>query len=257
LNACGGGICGQGTSTITITGVPALQGITYTAIPDRINTASYLIAAAACGGEVTLTNTIPEHNANLISKLVKAGCNIKTDGDKIAITHHTVGLPRRYAPRNDRRALSLRPKGSPMRTPQAKQSQGSIHTAPYPGFPTDIQSQFAVLLSLSKGTSTITENLFENRFKYVPELQKLGAKICIKDKSATITGVKKLNASSEEKQPLVLTASDLRGGVALVIAALAATGTSVIHNAEYIYRGHAAIERDLVALGANIIRVDE
>ena len=246
LNACGAMICGHGTSTITITGVAALHGTTYTAIPDRINTASYLIAAATCGGEVTLTNTVAEHNANLINKLVKAGSNIKIDGDKITITHHTLGLPR-YA-RNDRRTPSLRA--------VAKQSQISIHTSPYPGFPTDIQSQLAVFLATRRGTSTITENLFENRFKYVPELQKLGSKICVKDKSVIITGVKKLNASSDERLPLALTASDLRGGVALVIAALAAKGTSIIHNAEYIYRGHAAIERDLVALGANIIRVD-
>jgi len=229
LNACGAMICGHGTSVITIAGVPALQGTTYTAIPDRINTASYLIACAVCGGDVILTNTIPEHNANLINKLAKSGCLITMDSDKINI--HTP---------------SPRPK-----------ALTTIHTAPYPGFPTDIQSQLAVLQAISKGTTTITENLFENRFKYVPELQKLGAKICIKDKSAIITGVKQLNASSDEKQPLVLTASDLRGGVALVIAALAATGTSIIHNAEYIYRGHAAIERDLVALGANIIRVDD
>ena len=228
LCACGAMICGQGTSTITIAGVPALHGTTYTAIPDRINTGSYLIAAAACGGDVTLTNVIPEHNANLINKLAKCGCFIATDASTINI------------------ACRARPK-----------ALATIHTAPYPGFPTDIQSQLAVLQSMSYGTASITENLFENRFKYVPELQKLGAKICIKDKVAIITGVKNFTASTDEKNPTYLNASDLRGGVALVIAALAASGTSIIHNAEYIYRGMHAIERDLVALGANIIRVDE
>jgi len=221
LNSCGAAICGQGTSTITIQGVKSLNACTYTAIPDRINTGSYLIAAAACGGEVTLTNTIPHHNANLISKLKKSGCDIFCSGNTICI-------------KSSGRLKAL----------------GTIHTATYPGFPTDLQSQIAVLSCICHGTTTITENLFESRFRYVPELTKIGARICQKDKSIIIRGVKELAPSN-------LYAHDLRGGVSLVIAALLSHGKSVVHNAEYVYRGHQAIEKDLVALGSNIIRVDE
>jgi len=247
LNAAGAAICGHGTSTITIQGVPALAGTTYTAIPDRIITGSYLIAAATCGGKVTLTNTIAAHNENLIDKLRKAGCGIHINSDKITITTgppFTKGVP------------AIRGRGF-------LRALGTVHTAPYPGFPTDLQSQLAVLQTISRGTTHITENLFENRFRYVPELKKLGAKICVtRDKSITIKGVKSLTAAhfSVNNSSLGATqlhATDLRGGVALVIAALAAPGSSVIHNAEYIYRGHAAIERDLASLGANIIRTDD
>jgi len=126
----------------------------------------------------------------------------------------------------------------------------SIQTSPYPGFPTDLQSQIAVLQAVSRGTSAITENLFESRYKYVPELTKMGAKITVRDRVSIITGVSKLDGA-------LVAATDLRGGVALVIAALAADGITEISNAEYIYRGHHAIERDLAGVGANIIRIDE
>ena len=228
LVACGAKICGIGTDTIIIHGVKSLSAVTYTAIPDRINTGSYLIAVAACGGSVTITDAEPKHNANLISKLKKMGCEITTTADTISITA--------------------------VRRPRAL---GTVHTAPYTGFPTDLQSQLCALCAVSRGVTAVTENLFENRFKFVPELTKLGARFCVGTKSVTVSGVRALNASFDEDAPVNLYAADLRGGVAIVIAALTANGKSVVHNAEYIYRGHAAIERDLAGLGANIIRIDE
>lgn len=229
LNACGASICGHGSSTITVSSVSKLTPVTYTAIPDRINTGSYLIAVAACGGTVTLQNTVPAHNENLISKLVKLGCNIKIIEDKITIT-----------------------------APMKKKIMGglSVQTAAFPGFPTDLQSQLTVLLCLHKGRFTVTENLFENRFQHVPELRKLGACIAVEGRSAILTGVKGFLASNDDESPTVLTATDLRGGVALVIAALAAKGTSIINKADYIYRGHEDIMRDLVSVGANIIAIE-
>ena len=228
LNACGARICGAGTDTISVHGVKTLSGTVYTPIPDRIITGSYLIAAATVGGEITLTNVRPEHNENLISKLRRCGCEINSRGNTITLK-------------------------SPKQRPAAL---GSVQTSPYPGFPTDLQSQLAVLQSISKGSCVITENLFESRFKYVPELCKMGAKVCIKDRNANITGVQKIRAGTEIS-PLNVTATDLRGGVALVIAALCAHGKTVVHNAEYIMRGHQSIESDLLSLGANIIRIDE
>jgi len=222
LNACGGRVRGAGTSTIVIEGVRALAGCTYTPIPDRIITGSYLIAVAATGGEVTLTNARAGHNESLITKLTKVGCRITVFDDKIhVVCDRTTRLP----------------------------SLVSIQTSPYPGFPTDLQSQIAVLQAVSRGTSAITENLFESRFKYVPELSKMGAKVTVRDRVAIITGVPRLDGASVE-------ATDLRGGVALVIASLVANGVTEIGNAELVYRGHQAIERDLAGVGANIIRID-
>ena len=139
---------------------------------------------------------------------------------------------------------------------RSPRSIGCVHTAPYPGFPTDLQSQLSVLMSKARGVTTITENLFENRFQHLDEIAKLGARVCKKGKSAIIQGVKTLAASQDETSPTNLNAHDLRGGVALTIAALASNGSSIIHNADYIYRGHADIEKDLISLGANILRTD-
>ncbi|MCL2228905.1 MAG: UDP-N-acetylglucosamine 1-carboxyvinyltransferase [Firmicutes bacterium] len=227
LISCGARICGVGTSTITIHGVKTLNATDHTTIPDRINTGSMLCAVAACGGDVTLENVIPEHNRSLISKLVKCGYDI------------TVGA-------NTIRIIAVRrPKAIP-----------STHTSVYPGFPTDTQSQFAVVMSIARGSSSITENMFENRFQYAPHLRKLGAQTFEQGKNLNIRGVTSLRASDDETKPTELTASDLRGGVALVIAALSAEGASVIHNAEYVYRGHANIDGDFIKLGGNITRID-
>ena len=242
LNQCGARIEGAGTDVITIHSVASLHGTTYTPIPDRINTGSYLIATAVTGGNVTLTNTIPAHQVNLINKLISCGAKITTNQDTIhIIMQHR--LPFRF----------------------------NVHTAPYPGFPTDLQSQFCVLATLTKGQSIITENLFENRFRYVPELLKLGAKITVNHNQAHIKGISELKATStsnlcpssyqipdpETCHGTIVTAHDLRGGVALVIAALAAQGTTTIEHAEYIYRGHENIVKDLRQLGANIVALDQ
>ena len=242
LNQCGANITGAGTDTITVQSVTRLHGTTYTPIPDRINTGSYLIAIAATGGDVTLTNTIPEHQINLLSKLKKIGAKITTTKDSIRI---------KMQHRNP--------------------FHFNIHTAPYPGFPTDLQSQFCALAAMTQGRSTITENLFENRFRYVPELIKLGAKIDIERNQARIKGVKTLSATltsnicpssyeipnAQNCHGTIVTANDLRGGVALAIAALAANGTTTIENAEYIYRGHQDIVKDFRQLGANIVAFDQ
>lgn len=232
LNACGARISGAGTSTIIIKGVKSLSGCTYTPIPDRIITGSYLIAVAVAGGNVTLTNTIPSHNESLITKLERSGSNIRCWGDNIHIDSEGV--------------TALHGK----RSKTKKGNITCIQTSPYPGFPTDLQSQVAVHQALSRGTSTITENLFESRFRYVPELVKMGAIITVRDRTAIISGVDKLAASE-------VTATDLRGGVALVIAAIAAEGITVINNADFIYRGHQAIETDLAGVGANVIKLED
>ncbi len=242
LNQCGAQIEGAGTDTITVHSVPTLHGTTYTPIPDRINTGSYLIATATVGGDVTLTNTVPAHQINLINKLKAVGAKITTTADSIHIVM------------NRRRPHHF-----------------NIHTAPYPGFPTDLQSQFCVLAALTKGHSSITENLFENRFRYVPELVKLGAQINVNHNQAQIKGVHAFSATptsplcpSSYQIPdpqsctgTTVTAHDLRGGVALVIAALAAQGTTTVEHAEYIYRGHHDIVKDLRQLGANIVALDQ
>jgi len=219
LNHCGARIHGAGTSTITIEGVKSLSGCEYTPIPDRIITGSYMLAVASAGGSVTLENTVPGHNQSLITKLVKSGCKINYTEDKIFIE-------------SDGRNKSI----------------ASIQTSPYPGFPTDLQSQISAYQTICRGVSTVTENLFESRFKFVPELVKMGARVTVRDRTAIINGVDHLDGSLVEAQ-------DLRGGVALVIAALSARGTTVIENAEYIYRGHANIEDDLARVGANIIKL--
>ena len=238
LNQCGAQIHGAGTDTITVHSVTQLHGTTYTPIPDRINTGSYLIAVAATGGDVTLTNTVPVHQTNLLNKLKMLGAQITTTKDTIHII-----MNRRHA------------------------AHFNVHTAPYPGFPTDLQSQFCVLTTLIKGHSIITENLFENRFRYVPELIKLGAKITVTGNQAQITGVPALSATPtpnlcpssyhipdpQSCTGTTITAHDLRGGVALVIAALTASGTTTIEHADYIYRGHEDIVKDLRQLGANIV----
>lgn len=242
LNQCGAKIEGAGTDIITIHSVPSLHGTSYTPIPDRINTGSYLIATAVTGGDVTLTNTIPEHQINLINKLKNIGAKITTTKDTIRIIMH-----------------------------QRRHYHFNIHTAPYPGFPTDLQSQFCVLAALTPGHSSITENLFENRFRYIAELNKLGAQITLNRNQAQIKGVLALSSKptsnycpSSYQIPApqnctgtTITAHDLRGGVALVIAALAANGTTTIEHAEYIYRGHQDIVKDLRQLGANIVALDQ
>ena len=171
---------------------------------------------AATGGKVNLLNTEAEHITPIIHKLQECGCKINTEGKTIKLE----------APK--------------------KLKSVDIKTMPYPGFPTDMQSVFGSMLTIAKGTSVIVENIFENRYKYISELQKMGAKAQIEGKMAVIKGVRKLNASKVES-------SDLRGGAALVLAGLVSKGTTYVSNVEYIQRGYEKLEEKLQQLGANII----
>lgn len=221
LNKFGAKIYGAGTSTITIEGVEKLGGGAYTPIPDRIVAGTYLIAALAAGGEVELRNFRPEHNLALLEK-------IKQTNAKVKIKKNTLFLKTENRPK----AIS------------------KIETSPYPGFPTDLQAQMVALQSISKGTSIIVENLFETRFKHVPELVKMGANIVVKDRTAFVRGVEKLYGANVE-------AADLRGGVALAIAGLVAGGHTTISNVNLIDRGYFKLENAFAGLGADIKRISD
>lgn len=216
LNKMGAKIEGAGTNIIKITGVKKLKEVSYKIMPDRIETGTYLCMVAATGGKVNLLNTEAEHITPIIHKLQECGCKINTEGKTIKLE----------APK--------------------KLKSVDIKTMPYPGFPTDMQSVFGSMLTIAKGTSVIVENIFENRYKYISELQKMGAKAQIEGKMAVIKGVRKLSASKVES-------SDLRGGAALVLAGLASKGTTYVSNVEYIQRGYEKLEEKLQQLGANII----
>ncbi|MBQ3494968.1 MAG: UDP-N-acetylglucosamine 1-carboxyvinyltransferase, partial [Clostridia bacterium] len=219
LNSMGAKVFGAGTDTIEVVGVKNLHSCTYKPIPDRIITGTYLIAGAMTGGEIELENTNAKHIYSLISKLKNNGCKIHTKGDKISLNC-------------DRRLKSI----------------AKIETMPYPGFPTDLQPQAMALLCTSKGCGLIVENLFETRFKHVPYLNKMGANIVIKDRTAFVRGVGALYGAEVE-------ATDLRGGAGLVLAGLVAQGYTTVKNVEYIDRGYEHIEKDLQNLGANIERI--
>ena len=226
LIACGACITGHGTDTIVVHGVDVLRGVTYTPIPDRINTASYMLAVAATGGDVMITNVIPQHNAGLIRRLEKLGVSFRVGANRIRVI-------------------------SSGRDSQLPVKSLTIQTAPYPGFSTDIQSQFAAMAASRGIGCLITENLFESRFRYLAELEKFGVRSCLKGRVANVRGVGVLTAGTRET-PLVVFATDLRGGVAMVIAALVADGETIIENAEQIARGHADIVGEFQKLGANI-----
>lgn len=221
LNKFGAKIYGAGTSTITIEGVESLGGGTYTPIPDRIIAGTYLIAALALGGEVEFQNFRPEHNQALLEK-------VKQTNAKIKIKNNTLYVK-----------IDGRPKAI-----------SKVETSPYPGYPTDLQAQMLALQTISKGTSIVVENLFETRFKHVPELVKMGAEITVKDRTAIIRGVEKLYGANIE-------AADLRGGVALAIASLAASGHSTLSNVSLIDRGYYKFEETFSLLGADIKRISE
>ena len=218
LNAMGAEVSGAGSSVIRIVGKESLSPATYTVMPDRIVAATYLCAAAATGGDVTVTHIDPTHISAVLSVLSDCGCDIHK-------TEHTVRLiaPKRLKP------------------------AAAIRTMPYPGFPTDAQSQVLAALCAADGTSMITETIFESRFKPVPELCRMGARISVSGRVAVVCGVDSLSGAEVH-------AEDLRGGAALVIAALGAKGTTVIHTPEFIDRGYEAFEETLTALGADIKR---
>jgi len=220
LNTMGADIKGAGTDTIKITGVKELPGnATYSIIPDQIEAGTFMIAAAATGGDVTIKNCIPKHLDSISAKLVEMGITVQEMGDSVRV-------------KCDKRPQKV-----------------NIKTLPYPGFPTDMQPQMAVLLSIANGMSILTESVWDNRFQYTNELKKLGANIRIEGRSAIIEGVKSLYGCN-------VNSTDLRGGAALIIAGLVAKNTTEVYNIEHIDRGYENIDQKLKALGAKIERVE-
>ena len=218
LNMMGAVVKGAGTDTIRILGVEKLRGGKYSIIPDQIEAGTYMMAAAITGGDVTVRNLIPEHMESVSAKLIEMGVVIDEGDDYIRVR-----APEMLKPTN-------------------------IKTLPHPGFPTDLQPQMAVLLSVAEGTSMIVEGVWDNRFQYIGELKRTGAQINVDGRVAVIEGVSKLTSAK-------LTATDLRAGAAMVIAGLVATGgETIINNAQYIDRGYEGIQENLVALGADVRR---
>lgn len=221
LSAMGAQITGAGTDTITIDGVARLHGAEHRILPDRIETGTYLVAGAITQGHVRVVDTQPELLEAVLAKLEEAGATIQLGRDWIDLDMHG-------------------------RRPRAV----NIHTAPFPGFPTDMQAQFVALNAVAEGVSAVTENIFENRFMHVLELQRMGADIQLEGNTAIIHGQTSLNGA-----PVM--ATDLRASAGLVLAALAATGTTEVRRVYHIYRGYEQIENKLAMLGARIRTVAE
>lgn len=219
LNKMGAKIEGVGTDTLVVKGVEHLAGCTYHVMPDRIETATFLVAAVMTGGLVTVTQTAPSALDAALGKLKEAGAKVTCGVDWITV---------------DMQGRKLRPV--------------DIRTAPHPAFPTDLQAQFMALNTLAEGSATVTETIFENRFMHVPELERMGADIRVNGRTATVRGVKHLTAA-----PVM--ATDLRASASLVLAALAAQGTTVIERVYHLDRGYEKIEEKLTQLGANVTRV--
>ena len=215
LNKAGAKIKGVGTDRIEITGVKKLTEISYNIMPDRIESGTYLVAGAITGGNVKITNANPNHIEPVLNKLEEANCILDIGKNYVEIK-----APKRV------KAVDIK-------------------TMPYPGFPTDMQSIFGALLSTAKGTSIITENIFESRYKYVQELNRMGAKIKVEGRSAIIKGTKRIQGAN-------VVALDLRGGASLVLEGLAAKGITQIDNVHYILRGYENMEEKLKKIGARI-----
>ena len=220
LNSMGANIKGAGTDVIRIKGVSSLHGATYSVIPDQIEAGTFMFAAAVTGGDILVKNVIPKHLESITAKLIEVGCRVEEFDDCVRVS----------------------------RTGKLRNTQ--IKTLPYPGFPTDMQPQAGVTLSLSEGVSTITESIFENRFRYVDEIMKMGADIKVEGNTAIITGTESLTGAN-------ITAPDLRAGAALVLAALAADGVSTIDDIHLIERGYEDFEIKLKGLGAVIEKVTD
>ena len=219
LNSMGADIRGAGTDVIKIHGVEHLHGTIYSIIPDQIEAGTYMVAAAATSGDVLIKNVIPKHLESITAKLEEMGVNVEEFDDAVRVS--------RSGPLN----------------------KCNVKTMPHPGFPTDMQPQIAVLLSIAHGTSIITEGVWDNRFRYVEELRRMGAQISVDSRLAVIEGVDHLVAAPVK-------AVDLRAGAAMVIAALCAQGTTQIEDIQYIERGYDRIVEKLCALGADIRRIE-
>ena len=219
LTAMGAQIEGAGSNTITVEGVESLQGTDYSVLPDRIETGTYLVGGAMTGGRIRCTRARPAHLDSVLAKLAEAGADISTGDDWVELDMQ------------GRRPRSV-----------------DITTAPYPGFPTDMQAQFTALNCIAEGTGVITETIFENRFMHVQELQRLGADIRVKGNTAIISGVPGLNGA-----PIM--ATDLRASACLVLAGLVADGVTTVDRVYHIDRGYEIIEEKLSALGARIKRI--
>lgn len=215
LNKMGAKVEGAGTNVIKITGVKKLKDVSYNIMPDRIEAGTFLCMTAATNGKIELQNLNPKHIIPVIDKLEECGC-----------------------------AFNIGKKTIKMESPK-KLKAVNIKTMPYPGFPTDMQSVFTSMLCVAKGTSIIVENIFENRYKYTNELKRMGAKINIEGKIAVVKGVRKLSHAK-------LDVTDLRGGAALVLAALTAKGKTKVNNIEYILRGYENLDKKLNKIGAKI-----
>lgn len=221
LNLMGAKINGAGTDTIKIKGVKSLHGCTYSVVPDQIQAGTYMIAAAATNGNVLVKNIIPEHLDSLSAKLREMGNEVIEYDDSIRVIGH-----RPLKPVN-------------------------VRTMPHPGFPTDLQQPMGVLMCLADGTSTITENIFESRFKYVDELRKMGAKVMVSGGNvAMFTGVPRLSGAK-------IYATDLRAGAAMVIAGLVADGATEVYNLEHIERGYVNLVENFRSIGADMTKVTE
>ena len=218
LNSMGADIMGAGTDVIKVRGVQRLRGGSYSIIPDQIEAGTYMVAAAATGGDVLVKNVIPKHLEAITEKLEKAGAEVTEYDDSIRVTR------------------------------EGELSKVNLKTMPHPGFPTDMQPQMTALLSMANGTSIVTEGVWDNRFRYVDELRRMGAQIQVDGKVAVVEGVPRLTAAP-------VRAVDLRAGAAVLIAAMAAHGVTEIEDIEHIERGYENIVEKLEALGANIRKV--
>ena len=215
LNSMGARVSGAGTDRIVIRGVESLHGVTYQIIPDQIEAGTYMTAAVITGGDITVRNIIPKHMSAITAKLVDLGATIQEFDDAIRVSVH-----------------------GPL-------SELMIKTAPYPGFPTEMQPVFVAMLALVPGSSMVTENVWDNRFSYVNQLVKMGADIRVDGRVAVIKGVDKLTGCEIE-------ATDLRAGAAMVLAGLAAEGVTAVDNVKYIFRGYESMIEKLRGLGADI-----
>lgn len=218
LNSMGADVRGAGTDVIKIRGVEKLHGCTYSIIPDQIEAGTYMVAAAACGGDVLVKNVIPKHLESISAKLEEAGAEIIEYDDAVRVTRFK------------------------------ELTKCNVKTMPHPGFPTDMQPQMAVLLSVAQGTSILSESVWDNRFQYVGQLHRMGANIQVDGKIAVIEGVKELTGVSVK-------ATDLRAGAAMIIAGLVARGETTVENIQYIDRGYEDVVEKFSKLGANLKRV--